>query len=199
MPPMRSSTHPPPARRRKSLLLGTFFRVLLLPAVWWATLGQHEARAESAAYSEYEVKAAFLFNFIQFVKWPAALNGPVTIGILGDDPFGGMLEKTIQGEVVNGRKLAVKRAKAAADLKGCQIVFVSNSERGNLAAILPALAAANVLTVGEQEGFVKQGGAIGFTAGGEKVRFEINNAAAQRAGLEISARLLKLASRVGNW
>ena len=118
---------------------------------------------------------------------------------MGDDPFGGVLEKTIQGEVVNGRKLAVKRARTVADLKGCQIVFVSNSEHGNLTAILPALAAANVLTVGEQEGFVKQGGAIGFTAGGEKVRFEINNAAAQRAGLEISARLLKLASRVGNW
>ena len=199
MPPMRSSTHPQPSQRRKSLLLGTVFRMLLLSAVGDATLGRREARAEGAAYSEYEVKAAFLFNFVQFVKWPAGFNGPVTIGILGDDPFGGALEKTIQGEVVNGRKLAVKRAKAVADLKGCQIVFVSNSERGNLAAILPALAAANVLTVGEQEGFVKQGGAIGFTAGGEKVRFEINNGAAQRAGLEISARLLKLASRVGNW
>ncbi len=196
---MRSSTHPKPTRRRKSVLLGAFFRVLLWSAVGSAALGWREARAESAAYSEYEVKAAFLFNFVQFVKWPAALSGPVTIGILGDDPFGGTLEKTIQGEVVNGRKLAVKRAKTAADLKGCQIVFVSNSEHGNLATILPALAAANVLTVGEHEGFVKQGGAIGFTASGEKVRFEINNAAAQRAGLEISSRLLKLASRVGNW
>ncbi len=184
---------------RKSLLLGTAIRVLLLGSVWTAGLGRREGRAESAAYSEYEIKAAFLFNFVQFVKWPPTSGGQMTIGILGDDPFGGALERTIQGESVNGRKLAVRRARKAEDLKGCQIVFVSNSEGGNLSAILATLAEANVLTVGEQDGFVKQGGTIGFTSGGGKVRFEINTGAARRASLEISSRLLKLASRVGNW
>lgn len=152
-----------------------------------------------AEYSEYEVKAAFLFHFVQFVKWPSAPAGPVTVGILGDDPFGGALGKAIQDEVNEGRKVAVKRSRKVEDLKSCQIVFVSSSERANLTGILAVLAGAHVLTVGDYEGFVKQGGTIGFTFGGEKVRFEINNGAARRSGLEISSRLLKLASRVGDW
>ncbi len=172
-------------------------RLLLLGTVGSGLAGE-KARAESAAYDEYEVKAAFLFNFVQFVKWPAAPGGQLLIGILGDDPFGGALDKIIKGETVAGRKLAIKRSHKADDLKGCQVVFVAGSERANVGGILASLTGANVLTVGETEGFVKQGGAIGFSSGGEKVRFEINNGAAQRAGMEISSRLLKLASRVGN-
>lgn len=195
---MKPPISPKACRMRKSLLVGTVIRVLLLGTVWTAGFGGREGRAQSAAYSEYEIKAAFLFNFAQFVKWPAS-GGQMTIGILGDDPFGGALEKTVKGESVDGRKLTIRRARKAEDLKGCQIVFVANSEGGNLNAILAALAGANVLTVGELDDFVKQGGAIGFTSSGGKVRFEINTGATQRAGLNISSRLLKLASRVGSW
>lgn len=195
---MKLPIQPKACRLRRSLLVVTAFRVLLLGTVGTAGFGGREARAQSAAYSEYEVKAAFLFNFAQFVKWPSA-GGQMTIGILGDDPFGGALEKTVQGESVDGRKLTIRRARKAEDLKNCQIVFIANSEGGHLNAILSTLAGTNVLTVGDLDGFVKQGGAIGFISSGEKVRFEINTAAAQRAGLSISSRLLKLASRVGNW
>lgn len=195
---MKPLIPPKACRLRTSLLVGYAIRVLLLGTFWTAGFRGREARAQSAAYSEYEVKAAFLFNFVQFVKWPAS-GGQITIGILGDDPFGGALEKTVKGESVDGRKLTIKRARKAEDLKGCQIVFVANSEAGNLNAILATLAGMNVLTVGELDGFVKQGGAIGFISSGGKVRFEINTGAAQRAGLSISSRLLKLASKVGNW
>ena len=192
LPVLRSRTH-------WEGLLGPILRVLLLGAVWAAGFGGWEVRAEGPVYSEYQVKATFLFHFAQFIKWPPTSGTQLTIGILGDDPFDGALDKIIQGENVDGRKLAIKRARRADDLKGCQVVFITNSAQGNINAIIATLAGANVLTVGEQEGFVKQGGTIGFTTGGEKVRFEINTGAAQRAGLEISSRLLKLASRVGNW
>ena len=135
--------------------------------------------------SEYHVKAAFLAKFPEFVKWPAP-GATITVGVLGDDPFGNVLEQMIK----------VRRAKRVEELKGCQIIFIARSERGNVGAILAALAGTGVLTVGETEDFVKQGGIIGFTMEGERVRFEINSGAARRGGLEISSRLLKLATKV---
>ena len=162
--------------------------LLLATAVWLLGCGSIALYGQTA--SEYDLKAAYLYNFVQFVKWPAGGSG--TIGVLGDDPFGGKLEAALQG------KLSVKRSRKPEDLRGCKVVFISNSERGSVAGILASLAGTSVLTVGESEGFVKQGGIIGFIMDGEKVRFEINTRAAQRGGLEISSRLLKLASRVVN-
>lgn len=134
--------------------------------------------------SEYQVKAAFLAKFPEFVKWPTP-SAPMTVGVLGNDPYGGVLDQMVK----------VRRAKRVEDLKGCQIIFVARSERANLGAILAALAGTGVLTVGETEGFARQGGIIGFIMEGERVRFEINPHAAQRGGLVISSRLLKLATR----
>lgn len=148
-----------------------------------------ELRAESET-TEYDLKAAFLVNFVQFVKWPGSASA--TVGILGDDPFEGKLQKVLHG------KLGIRRSRRPEDLKNCQIIFISKSERGNVGAILSSLEGANVLTVGDMEGFARQGGIIGLTMDGDRVRFEINTAAARRAGLEISSRLLKLASRVFN-
>ena len=153
-----------------------------------------------AQFGEYEVKAAFLANFTQFVKWPAAAfseaGAPFAIGILGNDPFGGALEKIAQTRTVAGRKIVIRRGRRAEELRNCQVVFIAKSERANGAAIVASLAGTHILTVGEHDGFVKQGGTIGFTSGGGKVGFEINNGAARSAGLEISSRLLKLAGRV---
>ena len=95
-------------------------------------------------------------------------------------------------------RLRIKRSKQPEELKTCQIVFVSKSERGNVNGIIASLGEANVLTVGDSDGFARQGGVIGFTMDGDKVRFEINSAAARRAGLVISSKLLQLASRVFN-
>ncbi len=170
---------------RVALLVLAFCAMLLPPA--------------RAQVSEYQLKAAFLANFPEFVTWPgsafAGPGAPIVIGVLGDDLFGEALDRAVQGKTVGGRKIAIKRSRRIEDMKGCQVVFVSGSERGNIGG----LASAGVLLVGEMEGFVKQGGAIGFTTAGDKVRFEINTGAAQRGGLEISSRLLKLASRVGSW
>lgn len=136
---------------------------------------------------EYTAKAKSLALLPDYVKWPAEGTPAPTVGILGDDPFGGALEK-----------MNPKRSRNVEDLKGCQIVFVSKSEREKLGAILETLAAANVLTVGESEGFAKSGGVIGFVIEGDQVRFEINTGAARQAGLKLDLRLLKLAVRVFN-
>lgn len=104
---------------------------------------------------------------------------------MGEDPFDGALDK-----------MSVKRSKRIEDLKDCQIVFVAKSEQGNVSAILASLEGTSILTVGESEGFAKQGGVIGLVMEGDKVRSEINTSAARRAGLGIDLRLLKFASRV---
>ena len=175
-------------RGRKAFPLQRLVRLLALGACWSFTLSGGQVRAEALEAPEYDLKAGYLAKFPDFVKWPAP-GAPITVGVLGNDPFGGALDAVMK----------VKRSKRVEDLKGCQIIFISKSEQGNIPGIIAALAGTNVMTVGDADGFVKQGGVIGFIMDGGKVRFEINTGAAKRAGLEISSRLLKLASKVGSW
>jgi hypothetical protein len=153
-------------------------------------------RAALAQSREYQVKAAFLFNFAQFVEWPddtySATNTPFCIGILGDDPFGTALDQTVQGETIGGHKLVVQRSRQIADLQNCQIIFVSKSEKKRLAEILSALSSRPVLTVSEMEGFARSGGVINFYLEGTKVRFEINPTAVQNERLKISSQLMSV-------
>ncbi len=172
---------------RDCFLIALKTRIVLLLAFFGIGFCGLELRAESEA-TEYDLKAAFLMNFVQFVKWPGGASA--TVGILGDDPFEGKLQKVLHG------KLGIKRSRRPEELKNCQIIFISKSERGNVGAILSSLEGTNVLTVGDMEGFARQGGIIGFTMDGDRVRFEVNTSAARRSGLEISSRLLKLASRI---
>jgi len=155
------------------------------------------AQTNSGRAGEYQVKAAFLYNFAKFVEWPPdALpneHSPIVIGILGEDPFGHVLDETVLGKSVNGHELQVTRAKAVQDLKGCQIIFVSSSERKRLPEILANLRGADVLTVGDTEGFAPSGGIIQFTLRENRVRLMVNVEAAERARLKISSRLLALA------
>ena len=147
--------------------------------------------------NEYQVKAVFLYNFARFVEWPAdPPTVPIVIGILGEDPFGNALEETVRGKTINGHELAVKHLKSGQEARGCQIVFVASSERRRLRPLLASLGGAGVLTVGETEGFAESGGIISFTLEDDRVRFEINVDAAQRAGLKISSKLLSLAKVV---
>lgn len=177
------------SRGRCDGVSGMLLRLLVIVAFWSLAGPVGRLHAEQTM-EEYDAKAKFLANFVQFVKWPGATTKMV--GILGDDPFGGKLENAFGG------RWNVKRSRRADDLKNCQIVFVSKLERGNLGAVLASLADAHVLTVGEGAGFAKQGGIIGFIFEGEKVRFEINLGVAKRAQLVIAANLLKLASMVIN-
>ncbi len=154
------------------------------------------ARAQFGERGEYEVKAAFLTNFTQFVKWPAAAfadaGAPFAIGILGDDPFGGELEKIAQTRTVTGRKIIIRRGQRPEDVRNCQVVFFSKSERGRIVELIAGFQGANILTVGESAGFARQGGIIEFAPRGNTVGFVINAEAGRKAGLGISSKLLKL-------
>ncbi len=143
------------------------------------------------------MKAAFLTNFTQFVKWPSeAFNAPGTpfvIGVLGETPFNGALKKLVKGQSVSGHKIEIRHGRNSENMRDCQVVFIGKSEEGRIAEHIAALQGASILIVGETEQFTRQGGMIGFKMDGDKVRFEINSGTAQRAKLQLSSRLLKLA------
>jgi hypothetical protein len=160
------------------------------------------ALAQSAT-SEYHVKAAFLFHFVQLVEWPVGAPGndvnPVTVCTIGEDPFQGDLEATLAGQSVGTRPFRVRHLKPLEDFQGCQVLFVSRRDAVRLGRLLVELKDGPILTVGESDGFAQQGGMIGFLLVDNKVRFEINLEAAERANLKISSRLLLLAkSVIGN-
>lgn len=149
-----------------------------------------------ATSKEYQVKAAFLFNFMQFVEWPPTVfknaDDPFRIGVLGQDPFNAALEDTVQGETISNHKIIVEHAMQVDDLKNCQLIFISKSEKKHVAEILSALDDKPVLTVSEIEGFAERGGGINFYLEGNKVRFEVNPDAARHDGLKVSSQLLSL-------
>lgn len=172
-----------------------FLALALAVALTWVP----GLRAESALQREYEIKAAYLYLFINYVGWTAdqlpPAGGPLTVGILGESPFGPALEP-LKGKQIKGRTIAVKQLGSAKDLEQCQIVFICTSEKSRLPEILGQLKDAHVLTVSDIEGFAEQGGIIKFISERNKVRFEINPEAARRTGLTISSELLKLAKLV---
>jgi len=153
------------------------------------------AQVQDAPPSEYQVKAAFLYNFGRFVEWPPQPRPPsaFTICVLGQDPFGPVLDELIKGKTIQDLKVVVRRLERVEDAGDCRILFISSSEDVRLAHILATLHGRSVLTVGEAERFAHRGGMINFRLEGAKVRFEINPDAAGQAGLTISSQLLKLA------
>lgn len=155
---------------------------------------------EQTPFSEYQVKATWLVNFARFTEWPAGTfarnNSPILVGLLGRDPFGGELEKALKGKQVDGRSLTLRRVTTDQDLPACQILFVASSERRRLRDLPHRLKQARVLTVGESEEFLDQGGIINFKIENGTVRFEINLQSAQAAGIRLHPSLLKVATRV---
>jgi len=156
--------------------------------------------ARAQAVDEYQVKAAFLCNFARFVEWPAqtskAPSEPIAICVLGQDPFGRVLEDTVNGKWVAERELVTRRISDASKAGSCQILFVSSSERKRLRTILGGVRSSGILTVGEIESFTAEGGMINFTLERGRVRFEINLEAAEQEGLHISSKVLSLARLV---
>ncbi len=152
--------------------------------------------AAPSASLEYDVKAAFLLNFTKFVEWPpsafASPDAPLTICILGDDPFGRAIDQLVEGEFVNRHRIAVERIRTDQP-KSCQVLFV-----GNNGSIPTAFSAANpaVLTVGDGTDFLRQGGVIAFVVDNRRVRFDISLKAATNAGLKLSSKLLTVARSV---
>lgn len=147
---------------------------------------------------EYQVKAAFLLNFTRFVEWPAAPESqgtpapgsPFSLCIVGEDPFGHMLDQLVDGENVGGRKISVRRIRRE-EPGSCSLIYISAQEK-NPGQIVAA-AGPGVLIVGEGDGFLDQGGMIAFVVENRRVRFDIDPAAVRKAGLKISSRLLNVA------
>jgi YfiR/HmsC-like len=157
------------------------------------------AGAQESQPSEYQIKAAFLFNFAKFVEWPPASfadeNSPLVIGILGDNPFSGDLERIIQNKTINRHSLVTKQFHLLAEARNCQMLFISTSEKKRFTEIFEGLRGTSVLTVSETDGFTEAGGMINFILENKKIRFRINDEAAKAARLKISSKLLTLAAR----
>ena len=153
--------------------------------------------AQTETTLEYKVKAAFLFNFAQFVEWPArafpTAESPQVIAVLGDDPFGAYLDELVRGEKVSGHPLVVRRYKRVEDIAECHILFISQSEAGALDQILAALKGRAILTVGDIGTFARQGGMIQFVTEEGKIRLThgINVDAARACGLVISSTIIR--------
>jgi hypothetical protein len=169
----------------------------MMAIVMLPSLGLDAHAQDSSASSEYLIKAGFIYNFANLVQWPTnaftQADSPIVIGILGEDPFGTVLDRVLAGKKVNGRVFLVKRLKSAPDLKECHIVFVSSSEMTHLAETIHLVKGMPILTIGEIPGFAKRGGIINLVLEDNKVHFEVNVEAAKEADLNISSRLLALA------
>ena len=148
---------------------------------------------------EYQIKAVFLFNFAQFVEWPAGAfpqaATPLVIGILGEDPFNGYLDETVRGETVNSHPLVVQRFRAVEEVKACHILFISRGETQRLTQILASLKGRYILVVSDAG---QQGEMIKFFTEKNKIRLRINAEATRAAGLTISSKLLRLADTSEN-
>lgn len=153
--------------------------------------------AQAEPVPEYQVKAVFLFNFAQFVEWPAPAfsdaRAPLVIGVLGDDPLGAFLEETVRGERLGERALVVRRYRRVEDVTTCHILFISRSERALIDEIRARLEHRPILIVSDIRHFAEQGGMIGFITDKNRVRFAINLEATQAANLTVSSKLLRVA------
>jgi uncharacterized protein DUF4154 len=158
------------------------------------------AGAQTPASREYEVKAAFLFHFAQFVEWPEETfkdpTSPLIYCTIGEDPFHGSLDAALNEKTIGTRSFRVMHFKQPQEFRGCQVLFIGAGEKKLLPTILAGVRGDSLLTVGESEHFVQEGGMIGFSLEENKIRFEVNLEAAQKAKLRISSRLLVLAKNV---
>ena len=147
---------------------------------------------------EYQVKAVCVLNAARFITWPEAAfkdaSAPVVIGVLGENPFGTLLEDSVKGETIRQRKIVVRKMtlEEASVAGACQILFISRSERDNLPAIVRGLGRSSVLTISEIEGFTHEGGMLGLALDHAKIRFELNASAARRSNLKIDSQFLML-------
>ena len=160
------------------------------------------ATGQEDSVDEYKLKAAMLYNLTHFVEWPDSAypdrQAPITLCILGQDPFASSLASTIPKETDNRRPMIVRHLQSDKETRGCHILYISSSERKTTAHIFSTLNGSCILTVGEMTQFAARGGIIQFSMEDQHVRFDINLEAASRAGLKISSKLLALAQIVNN-
>jgi hypothetical protein len=187
------------AARGRSKRIGLRFACAALLLTWASAWAIRSICAQDAP-TEYQVKAAYLFNFLKFVEWPgdslADTHGRWVIGIVGDNPFGDELTQIISGKAVQGHELQVRRFQPGEDLHACHILFISASEKKRLPSVLATLNGSSVLTVADMDHFIESGGMIQFVMEDKRVRFAIDVGATGRARLKVSSKLLSLARTV---
>ena len=151
---------------------------------------------------EYQLKAVFLFNFTQFVDWPANNfenpGSPIVIGVIGDNPFGAYLAQTVSGEKINGHPLAVQYYKNEEEIKSCHILFVNVTETKKQEQVLEEVQGKNILTVSDHPDFLKEGGMIRFVTNNNKIKLQINMDACKESKMILSSKLLRLAEIINN-
>lgn len=184
---MKTRTPPEPAMRPAlaMALAWVLAAALSVPAA---------ANAADSAEVETRLKVAYIYNFARFVEWPVrAASGPVRIGVLGHGDLGAPLEDVIRGKSANGRIIEVAHINSASEADCCEILLIERSEYKHVSAIVQALAGKPVLTICDFGGCLREGVMIAFELVDESVRFQINQEAAEHAGLKISSQLLKVA------
>ncbi len=155
-----------------------------------------QSAAQTAAPTQDDVEAAYLYNFAKFVTWPTTKSNVLNVCILGTDPFGATLDQIVAGEAIDGRHLAVLRLVDEHSVRSCAILFIGESESTHLERDLAAVAQLPILTVSDIPGFMENGGTIRFVLQENRVRFEVNLNAAQRSRIVLSSQLLKVATKV---
>ena len=186
-------------RNRTDTKSGTITLCLCIIFLGMMTMGGSRADAQETKRGEYEVKAAFIYNFLKFVELPdkafAKNLASLNICVFGNDPFGSALT-IYEREQVNNKTVLIKQTESLQSLRNCQVVFISRSEKERLPQILKAIRGLHILTIGDADTFERQGVIINFSIAQNKVRFEIDVNAARRAGIRISSKLLSLARAV---
>lgn len=176
-----------------------FIRIIALIVIFAVIPAPFRARAEEPEFSEYEVKAGFMYNFPKFIEWPvitlSGANKVITLCVVGTDPFGKTLG-AIDNKIVQNRRLEVKYTARSKDLNMCSMLFISGSEKESLPQILEILKGTATLTIGDTRGYAQQGVMINFVIEQNKVGFEINTESARQAKFTISSKLLKLAKTI---
>jgi len=188
----RSSLRQRALVRARQLLIAGIGALVLIAAGGICTGAQAQSMGEN------EAKAAFVLKLLNFVQWPSNGRNDLLIGFIGADATSDALQRQASGQSVNGKRIVVRRLGVDGDLRACQLVFIGDSERKNIPAVLERLRGANVLTVGESDGFGRHGGIVNLLLNGGRIRFEVNPHAAERARMQISSRLLSLATLVSD-
>jgi hypothetical protein len=167
---------------------------LIKAAVCASALLLQSAAAQVTGPAEYEVKAAFVHNIARFVAWHPEFRpeNVLRFCIMGEDPFGPAID-VLKGKPIDDMSWEIAQLRPGAEVLGCHVLFIAASERSSLRRILAGAADFGILTVGDSEGYAAQGVMVNFFLERNKVRFEINDDAVHRGGLDISSQLLKLA------
>ena len=168
-------------------------KVIHIGALLYFILTLSDLHAQNT--SEYQVKAAFLFNFSKFLEWPPEALGPpdepFVVGVIGNDPFGNNLDEIIAGEIINDHPMIVKRFKSTGEIDKCHILFINMP--GKTSEVLDTLKGRSILTVSNDPDFNRYGGIIRFYTENDMIRLQINIGAAKAANLTVSSKLLRIA------